>query len=163
MTSEAKRQSADELATIEIELLRLVRQLESLGRRSNLYSRVDRAGYLAMRTLHEFGPLTTNALAEALHLDASTVTRQASAMEEAGLIHRRTDPRDRRSSVIMLTTSGRQVMRSVERRRLRQFAGLTNSWSSADRVLFGELLGALNESLGERTADLRAIRRQPEE
>ncbi len=74
----------DAISTIETELLSLVRHLETLGRRNSLYVRVDRAGYLALRTLSRLGPARTNALAAALQLDASTVTRQV-----AGLGHRR--------------------------------------------------------------------------
>ena len=36
---------------VELELLKLVRHLETFGRKSSLYQEVDRAGYLALRTL----------------------------------------------------------------------------------------------------------------
>ena len=71
------------MGTIELELLRLVRHLETFGRRGSLYARVDRAGYLAMRVLDDLGPASTNALAHALHLDGSTVTRQVTALARA--------------------------------------------------------------------------------
>ena len=44
---------------------------------------IDRAGYLALRTIEDLGPLSTKALATALNLDASTVTRQIAALETA--------------------------------------------------------------------------------
>ena len=88
---------ADAIGTIELELVKLVRHLETFGRRSSLYVRVDRAGYLAMRVLEDLGPLSTNALAHALHLDASTVTRQIAPLERGALIERRRDPADGRT------------------------------------------------------------------
>jgi hypothetical protein len=49
------------IGTIELELLTLVRYLETLGRRSTLYDQVDRAGYLMLRTLERTGPVPTTA------------------------------------------------------------------------------------------------------
>ena len=111
---------ADAIGTIELELVKLVRQLETFGRRSSLYVRVDRAGYLAMRVLEDLGPVSTNALAQALHLDASTVTRQIAPLERGGLIERRPDPADGRSSSIALTAEGRRCMIDVTQERRRR-------------------------------------------
>ena len=72
----------DSIGVIELELLKLVRHLETFGRRSSLYLEVDRAGYLALRMLEAMGPVSTKALAGALNLDASTVTRQITALEK---------------------------------------------------------------------------------
>jgi len=65
------------IGTIELELLTLVRLLETLSRRTTLYSEVDRSGYLALRMLDRRGPMATNALAETLQLDGSTVTARS--------------------------------------------------------------------------------------
>src|SRR5450755_3501461 len=100
----------DAIGVIELELLKLVRHLETFGRRSSLYLHVDRAGYIALRMLEALGPLSTKALATALNLDASTVTRQITALESAGFVDRRPDPIDRRSSTIELTAEGRHTM-----------------------------------------------------
>jgi DNA-binding MarR family transcriptional regulator len=151
---------ADPIGMIEIELLRLVRHLETLGRRSDLYGRVDRAGYLALRTLDELGAMNIHALSETLHLDASTVTRQVAVMQAAGLVDRRLDRVDRRSSVVALTVAGRRVMRSVERKRRRHFASLTKNWSREDRDNFGRLTAALNVSLIEHDAAVLDTRRR---
>src|SRR5580692_4273709 len=91
----------DTIGVIELELLKLVRHLETFGRRSSLYLEVDRAGYLALRTLATMGPVSTKALANTLHLDASTVTRQITALEADGFVERHPDPSDRRSSTIV--------------------------------------------------------------
>ena len=76
---------ADAISVVELELMKLVRNLETFARRSSLYARVDRAGDLAMLMLENLGPFSTNALARALRLDASTVTRQITALERHGL------------------------------------------------------------------------------
>jgi DNA-binding MarR family transcriptional regulator len=140
---------ADTIGVIELELLKLVRHLETFGRRSSLYLRVDRAGYLALRTLESQGPLSTKALAGTLHLDASTVTRQVTALESEGFVERRPDPTDRRSSTIVLTDEGRRTMEGVERERRRRMQSLIGDWSEDEKVTLGLILNRLNVSLLE--------------
>src|ERR1700679_1643110 len=94
----------DDLGVVELELLKLVRHLETFGRKSSLYQEVDRAGYLALRTLDGLGPSSINALAQALHLASSTVTRQLGVLESGGLVTRHVDPNDGRSWLIGLTS-----------------------------------------------------------
>jgi len=153
---EAPRE-ADTIGIIELELLKLVRHLETFGRRSSLYLHVDRAGYLALRTLEGMGPLSTKALATALDLDASTVTRQITALESAGFVERRPDPTDRRSSTIVLTSEGRRTMKGVERERRQGMETLVSDWSDYERATLGRGLNRLNLALlenGQATKDV---------
>lgn len=138
---------------IELELMRLVRHLETFGRRSSLYVRVDRAGYLAMRMLEALGPVSTNCLARALRLDASTVTRQVTVLERGDLVARRPDPADRRSSIIALTGEGRQAMCEVQEQRRRHIEALVSDWGEAEQAALGHALTRLNTALAERVPD----------
>ena len=144
---------ADAIGTIELELAKLVRHLETFGRRSSLYVREDRAGYLAMRVLEDLGPLSTNALAQALHLDASTVTRQIAPLERGGLIERRRDPDDGRSSSIALTAEGRRCMSDVRQERRRCIETLVSEWDAADQVGLAAALARLNSSLADSVGE----------
>src|ERR1700735_5823189 len=107
----------DDVGVVERELMKLVRHLETFGRKSSLYQEVDRAGYLALRTLDGLGPSCVNGLARELHLDSSTVTRQVSVLESSGLVTRQVDPNDGRSWLIDLTPRGRKGMRTIQRAR----------------------------------------------
>jgi DNA-binding MarR family transcriptional regulator len=140
---------ADTLGAIELELLKLVRHLETFGRRSSLYLQVDRAGYLVLRTLEATGPVSTKALATALNLDASTVTRQIAALEGPGFVERRRDPLDRRSSTIVLTEEGHRTMAAVERERRQGIEALVSDWTERDKLNLGRALSRLNISLLE--------------
>jgi DNA-binding MarR family transcriptional regulator len=142
-------ESDDTIGVIELELLKLVRHLETFGRRSSLHLHVDRAGYLALRTLEDLGPLRTKALASALNLDASTVTRQINVLESGGLVARQPDPHDRRSSTIALTTEGRRMMGGVEQERRQGLEALVSDWAQTERVSLGRALGRLNASLAK--------------
>src|SRR5271163_3444438 len=97
-------ETGDDLDVVELELLKLVRHLENFGRKSSLYQEVDRAGYIALRTLDVLGPSCINRLAQELHLDSSTVTRQVGVLESGGLVVRHVDPNDGRSWLIDLTS-----------------------------------------------------------
>jgi DNA-binding MarR family transcriptional regulator len=149
-------QAADSISVIELELLTLVRQLDTLGRKGSLYVRVDRSGYVALRTLERLGPVRTNELADELHLDASTVTRQVTALVAGGFVARRPDPADGRSSTLVLTADGRRIMGVVERDRRVLLLELFNDWAEGERRDLGRVLTKLNVSLGERVARLRA-------
>jgi DNA-binding MarR family transcriptional regulator len=145
------RQSAiGPIGVIELELLKLVRHLETFGRRASLYRRIDRAGYLALRMLEVLGPVSTKDLAHALHLDASTVTRQATTLEGGGFVERRRDPADRRSMTLLLTNEGRRTMRDVERQRKQRIESLLREWEDPQKSSLGLALTKLNASLVEK-------------
>jgi DNA-binding MarR family transcriptional regulator len=145
--SGAGQAGGDAVAVIELELMKLVRHLETFGRRCSLYVQVDRAGYLAMRMLEALGPVNTNTLAHALCLDASTVTRQVTALEGQGFVERRANPADLRSSTIALTSQGRESMRAVERERRRNIEALVSDWDCVQQIDLGIALTRLNASL----------------
>jgi DNA-binding MarR family transcriptional regulator len=146
---------ADSIGRIEIEMLKLVRHLETFGRRGELYVRVDRAGYLALRTLADLGPMSVNALAQELHLDSSTVTRQTASLEKAKLVERRPDPADGRSSSILLTAAGRRTMQSVETQRRRLIEEMLGDWDGDELDILGRVMGNLNVAIARTMAVLR--------
>lgn len=142
-------QGSDEraLANIEIELLKLDRYLEMFGRRSDLYSRIDRAGYLLLRTLDDGGWSSINALSDALGLHASTVSRQVTRLEANGLVSRRVNLEDQRSTLLRLNAAGRRAMRSLERERHRRLDSLLAEWSRPERESLGSVLTRLNGAI----------------
>lgn len=148
--------AADEsIGVIETELLTLVRHLETLGRKGSLYVRIDRSGYLVLRTLERTGPVPITSLAQTLQLDGSTVTRQVTALVAGGFVERRPNPADGRSSIVAVTPDGRREMREVERHRRRILQEMFSSWDESERQAVGEALRRLNGSLVERVAVLR--------
>jgi DNA-binding MarR family transcriptional regulator len=93
------------------------------------------------------GPASTKALAMALNLDASTVTRQITALESGGFVERRPDPSDGRSSTIVLTAEGRRTMARVEQERRQGMEDLIGTWTERDKSTLGRALSRLNVSL----------------
>jgi DNA-binding MarR family transcriptional regulator len=143
----------DDLGVVELELLKLVRHLETFGRKSSLYREVDRAGYLALRTLDGIGPSCINGLAQELHLDSSTVTRQVSTLESAGFVTRQVDPNDGRSWLIDITPEGRKAMRTVERGRRRAIDSMLVDWQSEEVGDLARKISKLNVALFESATE----------
>jgi DNA-binding MarR family transcriptional regulator len=61
---------------------------------------------LALTLLGEHGPVTQQALGEALRLDPSNVVGLLNELEERGLVTRRRDPADRRRHIVELSAAG---------------------------------------------------------
>lgn len=151
-----KPDSVGDLEIVELELMKLVRHLETFSRKSSLYQEIDRAGYLALRTLDGLGPSCINGLARELRLDSSTVTRQVSALESGGFVTRQIDPSDRRSWLIDLTPAGRKVMRTVERGRRRAIDSILNGWRSDEVQDLARMITKLNQALFDSAAERSA-------
>jgi DNA-binding MarR family transcriptional regulator len=144
---------ADELDVVELELLKLVRHLETFGRKSSLYEEVDRAGYLALRTLDDLGPSCINGLARELHLDSSTVTRQVSVLASGGLVTRQVDPNDGRSWLIDLTPRGRKAMRAIERGRHEAIDSMLGGWQTEEVHDLARMISKLNLALFDSVSE----------
>src|SRR5271154_1190058 len=138
---------ADDLGVVELELLKLVRHLETFGRKSSLYQEIDRAGYIALRTVDGLGPSCINRLAQELHLDSSTVTRQVAVLESGALVTRHVDPNDGRSWLIDLTSRGRKAMRAVERGRHHAIDSILRGWSTEEVHDLARMITKLNLAL----------------
>ena len=72
-------------------------------------SGVEFAAYVLLAHLVVEGPMRTTALAEVVHADPSTVSRQTAALVRHGLLERRADPVDGRASLLAATPEGQRV------------------------------------------------------
>lgn len=135
------------LHVIETEMAVLARTLELLRRRGGIHRRLDRSGYLLLRTLEESGPLGVGCLAERVGLDGSTVTRQVAVLEREGFASRCVDPADRRSAIVVPTPRGRELMREVQRLRRERFEAILGGWTDREREELGRMLTRLNRAI----------------
>jgi DNA-binding MarR family transcriptional regulator len=124
------------------ELVRLVRLIErTYAQHQTLHpDGVDRATYVLLVHLVDGGPHRSSALAEAVHSDPSTVSRQITQLVRLGLVRRVSDPADGRVVLLVATEEGERVLR--ENRRLRDdgIARMLAHWPAADREQFAQLL-----------------------
>ncbi|MBO0809575.1 MAG: MarR family transcriptional regulator [Actinobacteria bacterium] len=103
----------------------------------------------AIKALHRLGTsVTMKELGRQLHCDPSFVTMIADALEERGLARREPNPEDRRLKNLVLTSSGLDLKRKLERALVGQMP-----WSGAlDRDERAQLLGLICKMTGAAAA-----------
>lgn len=98
---------------------------------------VERIGYVLLSVLVSDGPQRTTGLAEAVHSDISTVSRQVTALVKKGWIERTPDPADGRAWQLAATDAGRRVYERIRQRRNEHIAWMLDGWPHRD---FDELI-----------------------
>ena len=98
--------------------------------------------------LHAAGkPLTMGELSDRMMVTTGNVTGLIDAMEQDGLVERRPNPADRRSTLIASTESGQALFARMAPAHRGWIETLTRDLTRAEMVLLFELLGKLKESV----------------
>lgn len=105
---------------------------------------IEQAAYFLLACLVTEGPQRTTALAEAVHSDTSTVSRQVGALVRHGLVERQADPGDGRACLLAATPLGRTCFDEQHKARTEQVAGVLRHWTSEDLRTVASLLERLN-------------------
>jgi DNA-binding MarR family transcriptional regulator len=79
-------------------------------------------------------------IAGRLDVHRSAVTHHLAALTRAGHITARTDPADRRSSLLFLTDAGQAVMQQLTRHGQQRFASFVADWSDEEVATLAALL-----------------------
>jgi DNA-binding MarR family transcriptional regulator len=101
--------AASRLAMSVMRLERRLRQRSAGG--------VTASQYAALVTISKRGELTLGELASAEGVAPPSMTRVAANLEQAGLVHRRPDPLDRRVALVALSPRGAELLRAARTRR----------------------------------------------
>ena len=139
MTTTEELRAADEVGSHLVRLVRLIErvQVQYLAAHPDA---VDRATYLLLVHLVKDGPSRASVLAEAVHSDPSTVSRQVAHLVRLGLVERIADPVDGRATLLVATDEGRRVFDENKRLRNARIAELMADWPADDRQTFVRLL-----------------------
>jgi DNA-binding MarR family transcriptional regulator len=105
---------------------------------------IEQAAYFLLAVLATEGPQRTTALAEAVHSDTSTVSRQAGALVRHGLVERQADPADGRACLLAATAEGQRTFEHERRARTEQIAEILADWSPAEIHVVADALNRLN-------------------
>lgn len=92
------------------------------------------AQYRMLSTMAQVGPARAATLAEALDVDASTVTRMSDRLVREGLLVRRSERADRRAVRLALSAKGEQAVRAVTARRREEFGALLRAIPPGSRA-----------------------------
>lgn len=108
---------------------------------------MDRAAFLLLNRLDWTGAVGVKALAQAMGIDSSTVTRQVAPLVDCGLVERVPNPDDGRAVLLELSPHGRERLSEVRTSRQLMMHQLTAEWPEEDRERFCELLTRFNVEL----------------
>ncbi|KWX86852.1 MarR family transcriptional regulator [Paenibacillus riograndensis] len=137
---------------IELEMAILVRRLVSMTTYKKI-GNLDRSAYLLLYQIDSHGSAGVKALSDEFHLDISTVSRQAAALEQKGYVRRIPDPVDGRAYSLEMTEAGLEVLNENKKARQDTIGKMLSSWSDGERVIFGELLRKFNMAILEEASE----------
>jgi DNA-binding MarR family transcriptional regulator len=140
-------------------LARLFRSLSKVRARVTEQAQVEGMSWSALmvlRPLVQSGPQRSSALADALCLDPSWISRQVAQLVQRGLVERRADPRDGRVCILAATEAGLELSARLQRSSDAYLAGKVAGWSAPDRRHLAVLLGRFAAELENDTTQATA-------
>jgi DNA-binding MarR family transcriptional regulator len=161
--SQAEAPAVAEDAASEVEVLQeATRLLAGIALRSVevLDGAVTLPQYRVLAVLADLGDVRSVRVADALGLEASTVTRLVDRLAAAGHVSRSIDPTNRSAVTLQLTASGRDLVGQVVSWRLRELKRILLCLKAADRIALTSSLALLVEVAGEGYG-ARAMHRLP--
>ena len=144
-----------EIDAVARELVLLFRSLKGLHRAALAEAgvRLEMPATAVLVALEERDQQRASALAEALHLDLSSVSRQVAALEREGWVRRERDPADSRAALLDLTAAGRDVLRTVRAARLAHLAERLPDWTAEELQHFADQLRRFRTDLAATPED----------
>ncbi|HMS88902.1 MAG TPA: MarR family transcriptional regulator [Acidimicrobiales bacterium] len=88
----------------------------------------------ALATLQRQGPVPVGMLADAEQISAPTATKVIDKLARAGLVERRTDPGDRRVSLVAVTASGHDLLATTRQHKTAWLSMRIAALDPADRA-----------------------------
>jgi len=92
-------------------------------------------------------PRRVSAVADSIHSDVSTVSRQVTHLVQHGLLEKIGDPVDGRAQLLSLSPAGRVVIDTLVERRGRWFEQLLSAWSDEEASAFDQFLSRFGDDL----------------
>ena len=146
-TSEADEKPAEQVEVLQA----LTRVLAGIALRSMgvLHGAVTLPQFRMLSVLADGAPARSSAVARALRLDASSVTRLADRLVAAGYVTRGRDPGHRSVVTLRLTPDGKHLVNQVESWRQAELARIMSQITPRRRTLVTTTLRQLVDAAGE--------------
>ncbi|MEP6631051.1 MAG: MarR family transcriptional regulator, partial [Lapillicoccus sp.] len=101
-------------------------------------------------------PRRVSAVADSIHSDVSTVSRQVTHLVQHGLLEKIGDPDDGRAQLLSLSPSGRTVIEKLVQRRGSWFEQLLSTWTDEEACDFERYLSRFGDDVETVKAQLVA-------
>jgi DNA-binding MarR family transcriptional regulator len=148
--------SFEEASQLSVSLIRLMKQMKSIRAHApRPHPSIESAAYPIMFTLVE-GPQRVSSLADAVHSDVSTVSRQTSALAELGLLGKVQDPDDGRAWMLSLTEEGTELVGQLGEQRAAWFSQLLQDWDHDEVIQFSRSIDRLSAACDRERQRLTA-------
>ena len=157
-TPHLDRPTADRVSLALVRLIKLMKSMRQHAPR--VHPAVDSTAYPILFTLAD-EPHRVSALAELVHSDVSTVSRQVSALVTHGLLDKVSDPADGRAQVVQLSPEGEALVERIRADRNEWFRTLLDDWTPDDARTFATHLERFGDAL-ESSRELHLQRRRPD-
>ena len=128
------------------ELVRVLKLMHAARSRTPGPAGLDHSAYPILFVLAR-EPHRVSDLADAIHSDVSTVSRQVAGLSRAGYVDRAPHPADGRAQLLSLSTSGHEVVREAQERREAWLDRLLGGWSPDEISTFTARLGKFADTL----------------
>ena len=114
---------------VSVGLIRLMKVLQAMRQHApRIHPAVDATAYPILFNLAA-EPRRVSVLAELVHSDVSTVSRQVSTLEGHGLVAKVSDPADGRAQVVQLSAEGKTLLAGIQQQRTEWFRELMGDWT----------------------------------
>ena len=114
---------------VSVGLIRLMKLLQAMRQHApRIHPAVDATAYPILFNLAA-EPRRVSVLAEVVHSDVSTVSRQVSTLEGHGLVDKVSDPADGRAQVVQLSAEGKTLLAGIQQQRTEWFRELMGEWT----------------------------------
>lgn len=132
---------------LSAQLIRLIRLIKSVKVHAAAKQRhgVEFTSYVLLFQLVRRGPQRLSSLAECVHADVSTVSRQVSTLVDHGLVEKRPDEHDRRAALLAATDDGLELFRKIRGERNAMFDAVLRDWSAQEITALATLLSRFND------------------
>lgn len=146
-------------STFSVTMVRVIKLIKGMRQHAPTpHPGVDASAYPLLFTIAA-GPRRVSELADCIHSDVSTVSRQASGLVAQGVATKVTDPADGRVQLITITPEGEQLLESLQAQRTQWFQSLLEDWTSEEVAEFTAYLDRFGDAL--ETARARVLARTP--
>ncbi|MFB8758297.1 MarR family winged helix-turn-helix transcriptional regulator [Streptomyces nigra] len=122
----------------------------------------SRNAVVVLAALTRTGEVRPSELAEHLDCDLSVVSRKVAHLEQRGLVSRRANPEDRRSSLIGVTAEGRAEVDRLVDIHTDLIAEATEDWTARELADLTTLLDRLRGGLARRLHGAEVPDREPD-
>lgn len=148
-TNQTSGALADEVTPLAIakEIRPLLTRAELLYSRRSEESQLSRAQLSIMMTLDALGPCRINQLAQAEAIRMPTASNAVHHLEDAGMVERVRDTKDRRGVRVELTEKGLSELRRVSDERDQQMAAMLSGLSPEELEVGARLVPILKRIL----------------